>query len=63
MQVTENLLQSNPNVAGVLAANDAMAIGAMDALADAGSKALIVGINGTKEAVDASTSTVTRLFR
>jgi ribose transport system substrate-binding protein len=53
MQVTENLLQSNPNVAGVLAANDAMAIGAMDALGDAGSKALIVGINGTKEAVDA----------
>jgi ribose transport system substrate-binding protein len=53
MQVMENLLQSNPNVAGVMAANDAMAIGAMDALADASSKALIVGINGTKEAVDA----------
>jgi ribose transport system substrate-binding protein len=53
MQVMENLLQSNPNVAGVLAANDAMAIGAMDALADANSKAQIVGINGTKEAVDA----------
>lgn len=53
MQVMENLLQSNPNVAGVMAANDAMAIGAMDALADANSKALIVGINGTKEAVDA----------
>ena len=53
MQVMENLLQSNPNVAGVMAANDAMAIGAMDALADAGSKAKIVGINGTKEAVDA----------
>jgi ribose transport system substrate-binding protein len=40
-------------VAGVMAANDAMAIGAMDALTDANSKALIVGINGTKEAVDA----------
>ena len=53
MQVMENLLQSNPNVAGVMAANDAMAIGAMDALADANSKAQIVGINGTKEAVDA----------
>jgi ribose transport system substrate-binding protein len=53
MQVTENLLQSNPNVAGVMAANDAMAVGAIDALADANSKALIVGINGTKEAVDA----------
>ena len=53
MQVMENLLQATPNVAGVMAANDAMAIGAMDALADANSKALIVGINGTKEAVDA----------
>jgi ribose transport system substrate-binding protein len=53
MQVMENLLQANPNVAGVLAANDAMAIGAMDALSEANSKALITGINGTKEAIDA----------
>jgi ribose transport system substrate-binding protein len=52
-QVMENLLQANPKVAGVLAANDAMAIGAMDALSDANSKALVVGINGAKEAVDA----------
>lgn len=52
-QVMENLLQANPGVAGVMAANDAMAAGAIDALADAGSKALVVGINGTKEAVDA----------
>jgi ribose transport system substrate-binding protein len=53
MQVMENLLQANPNVGGVMAANDAMAIGAMDALADAGSKAQVIGINGTKEAVEA----------
>jgi ribose transport system substrate-binding protein len=53
LQVMENLLQSNPDVGGVMAANDAMAIGAMDALTEAGSKALLVGINGTKEAVDA----------
>ena len=53
MQVMENLLQANPNVAGVLAANDAMAIGAIDALSEANSKALITGINGTKEAIDA----------
>jgi ribose transport system substrate-binding protein len=53
MQVMENLLQANPNVAGVLAANDTMAIGAMDALSEAGSKALITGINGSKEAVEA----------
>ena len=53
MQVMENLLQSHPDVAGVMAANDAMAIGAMDALNDAGQKALVIGINATKEAVDA----------
>ncbi|MDA8252465.1 MAG: sugar ABC transporter substrate-binding protein [Rhodospirillales bacterium] len=53
MQVMENLLQSHPDVNGVIAANDAMAIGAIDALNDAGRKALVVGINATKEAVDA----------
>lgn len=53
MQVMENLLQRNPDVNGVLAANDAMAIGALDALNEADAKALVVGINGTKEAVDA----------
>jgi ribose transport system substrate-binding protein len=52
LQVMENLLQANPNVGGVMAANDAMAVGAIDALADANSHALVVGINGTKEAVD-----------
>ena len=52
-QVMENLLQANPKVAGVMAANDAMAAGVIDALADSGSKALVVGINGTKEAIDA----------
>ncbi len=53
LQVMENLLQSNPQVAGVMAANDAMAAGVIDALADAGKHALVVGINGTKEAIDA----------
>jgi ribose transport system substrate-binding protein len=53
MQVMENLLQSNPHVAGVMAANDAEAVGAIDALTEAGSKALVVGMNGAKEAIDA----------
>ena len=53
LQVTENLLQSNPNIAGVLAANDAMALGALEALDGANRKAFAVGINGTKEAMDA----------
>ena len=52
-QVMENLLQANPHVAGVMAANDAMAAGVLDALTDGSSKALVVGINGTKEAIDA----------
>jgi ribose transport system substrate-binding protein len=53
LQVTENLLQSHPDIDGVLAANDAMALGALEALDGANRKALAVGINGTKEAIDA----------
>lgn len=53
LQVMENLLQSHPQIDGVLAANDAMAIGAIEALDGANRKAVVVGINGTKEAVDA----------
>ena len=53
LQVMENLLQSHPQIDGVLAANDAMAAGAIEALQGANRKALVVGINGTKEAIDA----------
>lgn len=53
LQVLENLMQSHPQIDGVLAANDAMAIGAIEALDGANRKALVAGINGTKEAVDA----------
>src|SRR5438552_1459683 len=53
LQVTENLLQSHPNINGVLAANDAMALGALEACDGANRKVLAVGINGTKEAMDA----------
>ena len=53
IQVMENLMQAHPKIDGVLAANDAMAIGAIEALDGANRKALVVGINGTKEAVDA----------
>ena len=53
LQVMENLMQSNSQIDGVLAANDAMAIGAIEALDGANRKAQVVGINGTKEAVDA----------
>lgn len=53
LQVMENLMQSNPQIEGVFAANDAMASGAIEALEGAKRKALVVGINGTKEGVDA----------
>lgn len=52
LQVMENLMQSHPQIDGVLAANDAMAVGAIEALDAANRKAAIVGINGTKEAVE-----------
>jgi len=53
LQVMENLMQSNSQIDGVLAANDAMATGAIEALEGANRKAQVIGINGTKEAVDA----------
>ena len=53
LQVMENLMQSQPRIDGVMAANDAMAIGVIEALDGAGRKAQVIGINGTKEAVDA----------
>ena len=53
LQVTENLLQAHRQIDGILAANDAMALGAIEALDAANRKAMVIGINGTKEAVDA----------
>jgi ribose transport system substrate-binding protein len=52
LQVMENLMQSHPSIDGVLAANDAMGVGALEALAGANRKAQVIGINGTKEAID-----------
>jgi ribose transport system substrate-binding protein len=53
LQVTENLLQAHQVIDGVMAANDAMALGAIEALDAANRKALVVGINATKEGIDA----------
>jgi ribose transport system substrate-binding protein len=53
LQVMENLMQAHTQIDGVLAANDAMATGAIEALDGANRKALVVGINGTKEAIEA----------
>ena len=53
LQVTENLLQAHPAIDAVMAANDAMALGVIEALDAANRKALVVGLNGTKEGIDA----------
>jgi ribose transport system substrate-binding protein len=53
LQVTENMLQTYPKLDAIWAANDAMAMGAVEALEGANRKAKIVGINGSPEAVEA----------
>jgi ribose transport system substrate-binding protein len=54
LQVMENLIQGNPKIDGVLAAADAMALGARDALEAANRGATkVVGINGVPEAIEA----------
>jgi ribose transport system substrate-binding protein len=53
LQVMENLMQTFPQIDGVLAANDAMALGAAEALQGANRKAGVIGINATPEAIDA----------
>jgi ribose transport system substrate-binding protein len=51
-QVTAGFLRSYPQLDGILAANDPMAIGAVDALKAAGRKSLVVGINASREVMD-----------
>lgn len=52
LQVMENVMQTHPQIDGVFAANDAMATGVAEALSAANRKAILVGINGSKEAID-----------
>ena len=54
LQVTENLIQSNPSIDGVMVASDLMASGTIEALEAAGKKGTkVVGIGGVPEAIDA----------
>jgi ribose transport system substrate-binding protein len=48
----EVFIKQSPQIDGVLAANDSMAAAAADTLTQRGRKALVVGINGSKEAID-----------
>src|SRR5205085_7698607 len=52
IEVMKTFLRSYPQIDGVLAANDPMAIGAIEQLKAANKKALVVGINASKEVLD-----------
>jgi ribose transport system substrate-binding protein len=47
------LLDRHAAIDGVIAANDLMALGAIEALAAAGRRALVIGSNGTADAIAA----------
>ncbi|MBA0049690.1 D-ribose ABC transporter substrate-binding protein [Streptomyces sp. AJS327] len=54
MDVTTNLLQSHPDIDGVFAENDEMALGAVKALRGrAGNDVKVIGFDGTPEAIKA----------
>jgi ribose transport system substrate-binding protein len=54
MKVTQDILTAHPNLAGVAAVNDDMALGALQAIraAGRGGKVFITGFNGTHEAIE-----------
>ena len=53
MQVTENMLQANKNVAGVFSASDVMLDGVLQAIGDANRSGIkILSVDGSKKAVD-----------
>ncbi len=51
MNVMENMLQANGDIKAVFAANDEMALGAMQAVAASGKDILVVGFDATDDAV------------
>jgi ribose transport system substrate-binding protein len=54
LNVMQNLLQSNPEISGVFAQNDEMALGAIQALGErAGSEVYVVGFDATEDGLDA----------
>ena len=53
MSVMENMLQANPDIQAVFAANDEMALGAVEAISGAGKDVLVVGFDATDDAIAA----------
>jgi len=53
LTVMENILQGNKDIQAVFAHNDEMALGAIEAIQAAGKDILVLGFDGTKDALDA----------
>jgi ribose transport system substrate-binding protein len=54
LNVTENILQANPDIGGIFAQNDEMALGAVQALGDsAGDEVKVVGFDAIEDALSA----------
>jgi len=51
LTVMENILQSNPDIKGVFAHNDEMALGALEAIEASGKDIFVVGFDATDDAV------------
>ncbi len=51
LSVMENILQANPNIKGVFAHNDEMALGALEAIVASGKDIAIIGFDATEDAV------------
>lgn len=53
MSVMENMLQSNGDIQAVFAANDEMALGAVEAISGAGKDIMVVGFDAADDAIEA----------
>jgi ribose transport system substrate-binding protein len=53
LNVTQNLLQAHPDVKGIFAQNDEMALGAIQALGNKAGKVIVVGFDGTPDGLKA----------
>ena len=53
MSVMENMLQANPDIQAVFAANDEMALGAVEAISASGKDIMVVGFDATDDAIEA----------
>ncbi|MBR2028795.1 MAG: substrate-binding domain-containing protein [Oscillospiraceae bacterium] len=53
MSVMENMLQANGDIQAVFAANDEMALGAVEAISGAGKQIMVMGFDATDDAIEA----------